>query len=146
MADTLTAANQAACQARSEGRDRLDPDTLATVINHYLGALAKGTTDNLGQTGELAGKARTLIRHVCRYKDMILRFATDLSVSWTNNQAERDVRPSRSNNEPPAAAGAPCKASPNSPSSAPTSPPPTNGPKTNTRSSPNSSPPAPGLS
>ena len=93
MADTLTAANQAACRARSEGRDRLDPDTLATVINHYLGALAKGTTDNLGQSGELAGKARTLIRRFRRYQDMILRFATDLSVSWTNNQAERDVRP-----------------------------------------------------
>src|SRR5664280_1898715 len=93
MADTLTAANQAACQARSEGRDRLDPDPLATVINHYLGALAKGTTDNLGQSGELAGKARTLIRRFRRYQDMILRFATDLSVSWTNNQAERDVRP-----------------------------------------------------
>jgi transposase len=93
MADTLTAANQAACQARSEGSDRLDPDTLATVINHYLGALAKGTTDNLGQTGELASKARTLIRRFRRYQDMILRFATDLSVNWTNNQAERDVRP-----------------------------------------------------
>ena len=93
MADTLTAANRAACQARSEGRDRLDPDTLATVINHYLGALAKGTTDNLGQTGELAGRARTLIRRFRRYQDMILRFATDLSVNWTNNQAERDVRP-----------------------------------------------------
>ena len=93
MADTLTAANKAACLARSEGRDRLDPDTLATVINHYLGALAKGTTDNLGQSGELAGKARTLIRRFRRYQDMILRFATDLSVSWTNNQAERDVRP-----------------------------------------------------
>ena len=93
MADTLTAAHQAACLARSVGRDRLDPDTLATVINHYLGALAKGTTDNLGQRGELAGKARTLIRRFRRYQDMILRFATDLSVSWTNNQAERDVRP-----------------------------------------------------
>ena len=93
MADTLTAANTAACLARSEGRDRLDPDTLATVINHYLGALAKGTTDNLGQTGELADKARTLIRRFRRYQDMILRFATDLSVSWTNNQAERDIRP-----------------------------------------------------
>jgi transposase len=87
MADTLTAANTAACIARSEGRDRLDPDTLAAVINHYLGALAKGAADNLGQTGELADKARTLIRRFRRYQDMILRFATDLSVSWTNDWA-----------------------------------------------------------
>ena len=93
MADTLTAAHQAACQARGEGRDRLDPDILATLLNHYLGALAKGATDNLDQRSELAGKARTLIRRFRRYQDMILRFATDLSVSWTNNQAERDVRP-----------------------------------------------------
>lgn len=93
MADTLTAANRAACQARTEGRDRLEPDVLATLINHYLGALAKGATDNLGHSGELASKARTLIRRFRRYQDMILRFATDLTVSWTNNQAERDVRP-----------------------------------------------------
>ena len=93
MAHTLTAANKAAHRARSEGRDRLDPDTLATLINHYLGALAKGTTDNLDHTGELADKARTLIRRFRRYQDMILRFATDLAVPWTNNQAERDVRP-----------------------------------------------------
>lgn len=93
MADTLTAANRAACQARTERRDRLEPDVLATLINHYLGALAKGAADNLGHSGELAGKARTLIRRFRRYQDMILRFATDLTVSWTNNQAERDVRP-----------------------------------------------------
>ena len=93
MAHTLTAANTAAHQARSEGRDHLDPDTLATLINHYLGALAKGTTDNLGHRSELADKARTLIRRFRRYQDMILRFTTDLAVPWTNNQAERDVRP-----------------------------------------------------
>jgi transposase len=93
MAHTLTAANTAAHRARSEGRDHLDPDTLATLINHYLGALAKGTTDNLGHRSELADKARTLIRRFRRYQDMILRFTTDLAVPWTNNQAERDVRP-----------------------------------------------------
>ena len=66
MADTLTGANRAACLARGEGRDRIDPDTLATVINHYLGALAKGRTDNLGRRGEVADKARTLIRRFHR--------------------------------------------------------------------------------
>jgi len=93
MADTLTAANKAACQAREQGRDRLDEQTLATLMNHYLGALAKGRTDNLGHTGEVADKARTLIRRFHRYQDMILRYTTDLAVPWTNNQAERDARP-----------------------------------------------------
>ena len=93
MANTLTAANAAAHQARTQGRDRLPPDTLATLRNHYLGALAKGRTDNLGRPGELATKARTLIRRFRRYEDMILRFATDLSVPATNNEAERSLRP-----------------------------------------------------
>lgn len=93
MADTLTTANNAARQARSQDRDRLDPDTLATLLNHYLGALTKGHTDNLGHKGELADKARTLIRRFQRYQDMILRFATDLTVPATNNEAERAIRP-----------------------------------------------------
>lgn len=93
MADTLTGAHRAACRARQHGSDRLDEQTLATLINHYLGALAKGRTDNNGHHGELADKARTLIRRFHRYQDMILRFATDLTVPWTNNEAERAVRP-----------------------------------------------------
>lgn len=93
MADTLTQANRAACAARDAGRDRLDPDELAGIVNHYLGALAKGRADNLANNDALAYRARTLIRRFERYQDMILRFATDLAVPWTNNQAERDVRP-----------------------------------------------------
>lgn len=58
-----------------------------------IGALAKCTSDNLGVPGELAARARTLIRRFCRYQDMILRFATDLTEPCTNNQAERDIRP-----------------------------------------------------
>jgi transposase len=85
MADTLTAANKAACLAREQGRDRLDEQTLATLMNHYLGALAKGRTDNLGRTGDLADKARTLIRRFHRYQDMILRYTTDLAVPWTKD-------------------------------------------------------------
>ena len=93
MAETLTGAHRAACQTRDRNQDRLDPGVLATLTNHYLAALAQGTADNLAHTSELAGKARTLIRRFHRYQDMILRFATDLTVPWTNNIAERDVRP-----------------------------------------------------
>ena len=93
MAHTLTTANTAAHHARATGATQLDPDTLNTLLNHYLGALAKGHTDNHAQPGNLAAKARTLIRRFHRYQDMILRFVTDLSVPFTNNQAERDIRP-----------------------------------------------------
>jgi transposase len=93
MADTLTGAHHAACTAREQGADHLDPATLAALHNHYLGALAKGRTDNLGHTGELADQARTLIRRFHRYQDMILRYTTDLAIPWTNNEAERTIRP-----------------------------------------------------
>src|SRR5512133_28365 len=52
--------------------------------------------------------------------------------------------PVKVNNAPPAAAGAPCKASPTSPSSSPTWTQPPNGDSTNSTFSANSSPPAHG--
>lgn len=93
MADTLLEANQAAHQARAAGADQLDPVVLKQIRNHYLGALAKGRTDNHGHRSTLAAQARRLIRRFTRYEDMILRFAVDLTVPFTNNCAERAVRP-----------------------------------------------------
>jgi len=93
MATTLLDANVAAHAARERGADRLDRATLKQIRNHYRGALARGDTDNRGEHTKLAGKARTLITRFRRYEDMILRFATDLSVPFTNNAAERACRP-----------------------------------------------------
>jgi transposase len=90
---TLLDANQAAHEARERGADRLDEATLKQIRNHYLGALARGDTDNDGERTMLADKARTLIVRFRRYEDMILRFAADLSVPFTNNEAERSCRP-----------------------------------------------------
>ncbi len=93
MATTLLEANRAAHAARNAGAERLDPATLRTIRSRYRGALARGKTDNTGQTTDLADKARTLITRFRRYEDMILRFATDLTVPFTNNAAERSIRP-----------------------------------------------------
>lgn len=93
MATTLLHANQAAVTARENGTDRLDTTTLARIRSGYHGALARGTDDNQDQHTPLAERARTLIRRFHRYEDMILRFATDLSVPFTNNEAERSCRP-----------------------------------------------------
>jgi transposase len=93
MAETLLEANQAAHHARIAGADQLGHAVLAQIRNHYLGALAKGRTDNHDQRSTLAAQARRLIRRFTRYEDMILRFAVDLTVPFTNNCAERAVRP-----------------------------------------------------
>jgi transposase len=93
MANTLLEANRVAHQARDRGTDRLDQRTLEQVRNRYLGALARGDTDNQGERTKLTAKARTLIARFRRFEDMILRFATDLSVPFTNNEAERSCRP-----------------------------------------------------
>jgi transposase len=93
MANTLLDANQAAIADRERGADRLDQTALRKIRNHYRGALARGDTDNRGEHTALADKARTLITRFRRFEDMILRFAMDLSVPFTNNAAERAVRP-----------------------------------------------------
>jgi transposase len=93
MANTLLEANQAATAARERGADVLDTATLGQVRNHYLGALARGEAENRRAQTALAAKARTLITRFRRFEDMILRFTTDLSVPFTNNEAERACRP-----------------------------------------------------
>jgi transposase len=92
MADTLLTAKDAAEQARAEGRDALPAHELARIRNRYRGALAHGREHNTGRRGPLA-EARTLHRRFERYEDMILRFATNLAVPFSNNLAERDQRP-----------------------------------------------------
>jgi transposase len=93
MANTLLDAHHTARAARADGVDNLDPATLTRIRNLYRGALARGQTDNKGKRSQLATDARTLIRRFRRYEDMILRFATDLTVPFTNNTAERAIRP-----------------------------------------------------
>jgi len=87
MAGVLLDAHHAA------SADALDPAALADITNRYLGALAHGNDENRRQDTELAAKSRTLITRFDRYQDMILRFATDLTVPFTNNEAERALRP-----------------------------------------------------
>jgi transposase len=93
MANTLLDAHHAAHAARAAGADRLEPATLTRIRNLYRGALARGQTDNKGKRSTLATDARTLIRRFRRYEDMILRFATNPTVPFTNNTAERAIRP-----------------------------------------------------
>jgi len=93
MATTLTDANTAAASARAAGQTLLDPQLQATIRNHYRGATALGIHTNTTRAGPLAADALTLARRFQTHEDMIPRFVADLAVPFTNNQAERDVRP-----------------------------------------------------
>ena len=93
MADLLIHANAVATAARAAGQPRLSGEQLAEITAWYRGAVAKGIADNQGKRGKIACDGLRLARRFRDHQDMILRFATDLAVGFTSNQAERDVRP-----------------------------------------------------
>ena len=93
MADLLIDANAQATAARAAGQASLNDAGLAGIRCWYRGAVARGFTDNTGKTSQIAKDGLTLARRFRDHEDMILRFATDLAVGFTSNQAERDVRP-----------------------------------------------------
>jgi transposase len=93
MADTLIDANAAATAARAAGQARLDGTPLAAIRARDRGAVAKGITDNQRKRTETGKDGLRLARRFRDHEDMILRFTTDLTVGFTSNQAERDVRP-----------------------------------------------------
>ena len=79
--------------ARAAGQLRLGDAQLAEITAWYRGAVAKGITDNQNRRAKIAHDGLRLARRFRDHQDMILRFATDLTIGFTSNQAERDVRP-----------------------------------------------------
>ena len=93
MADLLIRANKQATAARAAGQPRLSDAQLAEITAWYRSAVAMGISDNQNRRAKIARDGLRLARRFRDHQDMILRFATDLTVGFTSNQAERDVRP-----------------------------------------------------
>jgi transposase len=94
MAETLLEAHRIASAVREQGRDRLSENELRIIDQLYTGALARARTDNLTTDHSvLAGHARTLAARFQTHREVILRFTSNLAVGFTNNVAERAVRP-----------------------------------------------------
>jgi transposase len=82
--------------ARDAGHDRIAPqvlDTLTSRFRHGVRAGLSDTTSRGTRPGE--NKARLLLEALRDRETDVLRFAHDLAVPPTSNQAERDLRPSK---------------------------------------------------
>ena len=84
--------------AREKGAPALSARTLKVLTRHYDQLITVGYAANAPpQRTGLAGrqkrtKSANLLRRLDRYRDDVLRFATDFSVPFSNNRAERDLR------------------------------------------------------
>jgi len=84
MVNTLLAANTTAHTARAQGRDTLIEQELTSIRARYAGAIAACWDENRTGRDPLHAEARTLLRRFHRHRDMILRFAANLAVPFTN--------------------------------------------------------------
>ncbi len=96
IADALRELIHHANIARAAGKDRISEAALAQLCERFHHGVLVGlaTTPEHGpRPGER--KARLLLECLRNRKADVLRFAGDLKVSPTSNQAERDLRPAK---------------------------------------------------
>jgi transposase len=82
--------------ARAAGRDQIAPEVRDTLISRFRHGVRVGLSDTRHH-GTRPGerKARLLLEVLRDRQPDVLRFAHDLAVPPTSNQAERDLRPSK---------------------------------------------------
>jgi transposase len=93
--DALLALDKAAEAARQAGHAAMDPKILAGHEDWYRKAAATGIALNAGRTGKLQKKRHALATRMQAREDDYLRFARDLRVPFSNNEAERAIRMSK---------------------------------------------------
>jgi transposase len=93
--DALLALDEAAEAARAAGQAAISPKTLAEHEDWYRKAAAAGIALNAGRHGKLQGKRHALATRMQARKGDYLRFARDLRVPFTNNEAEQAIRMSK---------------------------------------------------
>ncbi|MGD9527056.1 MAG: IS66 family transposase [Pseudonocardia sp.] len=86
--------------ARDSNRDQIDPAVRDTLISRFRHGVLVGLSDTLDRVdspGTRPGerKARLLLQVLRDRQADVLRFAHDLAVPPTSNQAERDLRPAK---------------------------------------------------
>jgi transposase len=91
-AEALATMQDLAREAVSQGRDAVDPDTLASQVHLFRSAVLAGAAQTGARSGPLMKKHNALARRLRDRQDDYLRFTTDFRAPPDNNGTERDIR------------------------------------------------------
>jgi transposase len=92
MANTLLLAKKKTEQALAAGCRVLTQEDLRFIRSTYAGAISAGRAANAAEPGSKAAK---LVERFARDATEILQFTTDTALWFSNNQSERDLRPTK---------------------------------------------------
>lgn len=87
--------NTAAHHARDQQQPAIPPEIAEPLLTSWRHAILVGLCEHRLKPGRKQSKTRNLLTRLRDRDDQVLLFARDLSVPFTNNQAERDVRPTK---------------------------------------------------
>jgi transposase len=87
--------NTAAHDARVQRLSAIPPDIAEPLLTSWRHALLVGLAEHRRVPGRRQSKTRNLLERLHNRDSQVLLFARDLTVPFTNNQAERDVHPTK---------------------------------------------------
>ena len=93
--DALLTLDKAGEAARQDGHAAIGAEILAEHEGWYRKAAAAGIALNVGRGGKLQKRRHALATRMQARQDDYLRFARDLRIPFTNNEAERTIRMSK---------------------------------------------------
>jgi len=91
----LAELNRVACAARDNGLTHIPPEQAAEPLMHFRHAVLGRLAEHRRTEGRKQSKARNLLERLRDREHEVLRFTVDLAVPFTNNGAERDLRPGK---------------------------------------------------
>ena len=87
--------NTAAHHARDQQLPQIPPEIADPLLRSWRHALLVGLAEHRRVTGRRQSKTRNLLERLRDRDHQLLLFTRDLTVPFTNNQAERDIRPTK---------------------------------------------------
>lgn len=90
--EALFGLNTATQDARDQGIALIPPEIAEPLPHAWRHAILVGLSGHPRRPGRKQSKTRNLLEHLRDREVQVLRFVHDLTVPFTNNQAERDLR------------------------------------------------------